>query len=1026
MRTVLGLLLALAGLAGPGQDAKAPSFEEISRRMQAAAPAAEAFDLTYLGSLGLEEELRIDAETRVRMIPGRALRVDASTLGFTSNERQFQELDLDVTIAEIGSDSWFRAGLSRAPAMVYSLFPPVVAYRSGKGLRPSWPELFPADLPFRFLIDSPALQTALSPAWRLSMGPVPTVEGPLREGERSYFILRSDLDLRTAPVDPESVIAAIPFDPLQRLVRVDAATMRVDRITLRISVDGETVEVNHAVVEWKELAPGVTVPSRLLCTIHPGGDSDEAIVFDRRLVRAGTAKLSEDDVWPAALRDDVHVRIGGEKAEGDPAAGLARHLGRYRDRFVKALREQRDPEPLDPAAPLPELERMLEERPGSPVLTRLLLHALEAANRGDRLVPLAKEVAARTWPDPQLPLAAARVLLQAGDAVLAAKALDGIDPGLSIKVAARKAALTCTLHQVRKDDDGAAAALADALAAATPEVRMALVDALAPIPHPRFERFDGFDASALAGMSGRAISKRPEVEGLHLLRLRASWAARDADFPKHLAEAAAAPADATLLEAIVAVAQRRGGDEPELKGALLQLAGRAASSAEAALLAGDALLRAGEPDAARSQFQESLRRLRAVPGGPAPQRIPTVIRLGTALSRAQCGAELREAAELYIGFINTVPRLHRYLRSAGRDPDPVGLVCIQMAAERKYEDLVRLLSAVDPAKISQVRGLNEVVRTGSDFLETARRLAEAGRDPAAFRRLAGYHRFKQWNSPEVLEVLEAGRKAAPEDLDLLFDLAQAYRSFGQQDPRAREVDEALLAILEARKISSHPRINRVALLSGLASSYLQAGDKEKAVAALDRIGSEPSSTLRIDVWMVTIAETYEQAGREDKAIECYRLALGRPGRPGRAHNVARAGRALGKLMEKRKEYEEAYRCYRLGAKAGRDQLRGRPARAPDPCEAALDAMMKTLGRDFFVRRWIEKPLDPLSADEEARVKRWYANLASDSLVERDMAAAEITAFGPRAARVLRAGLDSPDATLRETVLSILIPWAEPK
>lgn len=275
---------------------------------------------------------------------------------------------------------------------------------------------------------------------------------------------------------------------------------------------------------------------------------------------------------------------------------------------------------------------------------------------------------------------------------------------------------------------------------------------------------------------------------------------------------------------------------------------------------------------------------------------------------------------------------------------------------------------------------------------------------------------------DIAEVLEKAAAKLPDDLDLASRLASTYAQAGSRD-RAVTVLEALIPRLKGEKQVGA----KVDLLEVVAK-----GDPDKArkvLASLDMTALSGDHAQKV-------IDLCGELKDWDRGLEACRRAAAL----GLAPHLQ-----MGLFYEKKEDYFEALRCYnRDRAEMAKNdpegqmrkmqqQMRARRARAenpeekpPESGEEARTRLLKKLGPDYLVAKFLQQKFEELPEPDEKSVKNAVERLSSDDSRERDQAYDALKKIGPRATPLLRPLLEGTEPEVKARVHQLLAEWAEPK
>jgi hypothetical protein len=101
-------------------------------------------------------------------------------------------------------------------------------------------------------------------------------------------------------------------------------------------------------------------------------------------------------------------------------------------------------------------------------------------------------------------------------------------------------------------------------------------------------------------------------------------------------------------------------------------------------------------------------------------------------------------------------------------------------------------------------------------------------------------------------------------------------------------------------------------------------------------------------------------------------------------------------------------------------------REPLNGKEAREMLLKKIGPDYLVDKFLEQKFEALTEAERSAVEKAIEQFRSDELVERDAGEEAIRKVGPRSAPLLKGLLASEDGEVRQRARALLGAWAEPK
>jgi tetratricopeptide (TPR) repeat protein len=289
--------------------------------------------------------------------------------------------------------------------------------------------------------------------------------------------------------------------------------------------------------------------------------------------------------------------------------------------------------------------------------------------------------------------------------------------------------------------------------------------------------------------------------------------------------------------------------------------------------------------------------------------------------------------------------------------------------------------------------------------------------------------YQQRGGVDAITLYEKAREWVPNDPEILQELADLY---AQRNDGKKAIAAAteLVAALDAGALpAGTKRWSRERALLAVADAHRQAGDLDASRAIFDKLDVLKADLQPHELWLAsTVLEQCER-------IEAAAAALGRCEEEGYRPYLRLAG-----LWEKLQNWTEAVRCYNRAIRFGFDAdipspeaayrqiIRSveQPAKAPPTPDKLRDTLMKKIGENYFIDKFLAGALPPMTPEEKGRATRLYDDICGDELVARDAAEDELRKMGPKVAPVLRAGLDSSDDETRTRCRNVLNDWAEPR
>jgi len=279
---------------------------------------------------------------------------------------------------------------------------------------------------------------------------------------------------------------------------------------------------------------------------------------------------------------------------------------------------------------------------------------------------------------------------------------------------------------------------------------------------------------------------------------------------------------------------------------------------------------------------------------------------------------------------------------------------------------------------------------------------------------------------DLAEVLEKAVEKSSADLDLQVRLARTYGQSGRKDKAVPAFDAVIEKLSGDKQLSAKVELMELVIQT----------QPEKARAVLATI--DPAAATRDHA--LQVIELCNKTQQWDKGLEVCRKAV----ELGLAPHFR-----MGLFHEKKENYIEALRCYNKDRAEGagddpRTQVRKMEAQArrqmrnngkpqpetedadPETGEEARAKLLKKLGPDYLISRFLTKRFDPLPPDREKAVKAAVEKLASDESRERDAGFAELKKIGPNATPLLRSLLEGTEPEVKSRVRQLFSEWAEPR
>ncbi len=1000
-----------------------PPAAKVVEEMQARVASFKDIDLRYSARLSMEEELELGGETRLRLVPGTGLRTDGAILSMRGRGPAL-DLEIEATSVEMGDDLYFWAVAPSGQEEIFRILPPAVSFRGSKKDHPATLDVFPSDFSFRWVFED--LLTLYSVAPREAFAR----DGSLRSLGRQTVDGKTFIVLEVpVPRPADSLLGVYPVgEPLKRYF-VDPETWRLERMEVEFTVEGRQAAYVRWEVRSRKDVGGVAVPEQVEAwagTRQATGRDREELALRKKLVAATLNRgIAAGELLPEERRKDLHaegtlrpVDFYTKSIERDPAAGAAyvgRALARYHEAVVGALKGGRAPS-VDFKECIADLEKAQRIHPSSPFVNVALLRLYELAKQPAERLAQAKAIEGQPIGDAAVKLAVARVWVEAGDGDRALKQVSAVQPE-SLHERLGVARIRIAAHHARGDAASAGRALRELLEGAADD-RPTLMDALA-------------GHEGLAAAVEAAVREAPKVGALQELRLRTADASAFAGAFEGFVTAVDDPG---ALGRAARLALGRKEDPLPGRAAAEALSRKAPDSPHASALLGLILLKAGERDAAVRRFDAVLEGLEkeALVAEHVVARAEMLPAIAQAYAEADREEGLVRTCRLFVGCLNRTARPYRLAQ--GDNKDPVGVAVTHLVARGRHVQAFQALKDLDREKFMYLHNLRHAFRAkGEEFARAVREdLLMSSQDPADWRKFATLLTMAVSRPQEAAGAYEKAYELAPDNPEVGYELANACQ--GSDPARALQVYEEVVARLGK---ATHPKLDRNAVLFQVASLHRRASRFEQAAAALDRMNLEAATAT----WLLDqVGAIYEAAGAEDKALAAYGRFVERVSEPLRLAGSDVFSK-LGRLREKRGDFEAAYRAYSKGvqveeavkSRSGMSaSIRGVPRPGmPQPelqdSASLRAALLKKLGQDWFIDRFLKGTLPPLAAADRAAVKDLLEKLGSDSVVDRDGAEGDLKKLGPGCAPLLKGALGAGgDEEFKVRARQLLWSWSEPR
>lgn len=896
-----------------------------------------------------------------------------------------------------------------------------------------------AGYPMRLLLDEPIVYYRIAPRMFFALEPNLAYEGKRTEGGKSWHVLVST----PSPADPKLPRAAFSIETRRKRFFVDPATGAVERLrwelVSRFSAMGPgreqpmTFEIVSA--GERKVTETLTVPESVRWSLVQEGRMAGRRTDVLRTVAAvrANAGVAASEILGDAEKDDLYgdavmrpaaeyeARVKKDPADAEAHFALGQARGRQ-DPFARMGRGRIGPEKGEAGPALAAFQRAAELRPASKAAAINLMAALRTSGEEGREKAFLERVEKGEVRGERVRLRAAVRLGALGQADRASALLESLAPAREED--RRRVALERLLVAASQGKEEKASSLfaEEAAKRAGTAEKIALVRAIgaraAGLPQWTPERSRALVEKGLKDRPGELAYR---IAKAALLRAEGKIAASAAELLE------AAPADGEIVDhaldgldpvrnVVPAPAAEAASPDAE---ALARLAAALEKvpkgDPRVEFQAGRALAGAGRSVEGRKKYEAALEACRGkVPGTPYHgEALRVALQLGME-SGADGWRETCVEVVLEIGKeTGSVP----YDLLFDETRNPIGLVLAERMGRKEWIPAYRLATAAQRMAGGAYflwRHRESLTAEGVDAIKK-----EVYRESAVekYLELADFLEGLQ-NNLEVTGVLEKAREKAPKDLELLERLARKYAEAGS--PEKRSAFAEILPRLPAER--------RPALQMDLAKSLLSRKDVAGAKEVLGKIDPKAPDGDQA----LLLAELWGRAEEWDRAIEACRRAA----ELGKKPNFE-----MGRFYEKKKDPYEALRYYNRDRSEGSTESleremnklersfrseRSGEEEEPTTGEAARARLLKKLGSDWLVKRFLEQKHDPPAAEEAARVRASMARLESDGVDDRDAGVEELRKIGPRAASLLIPLLKSGDEEVKTRVRQLFLEWVEPK
>ncbi len=909
------------------------------------------------------------------------------------------------------------------------------------------PYFLPTGFPIRLFIDDAFVYYELDPRFFMGREQNLSYEGKRVEGDKSYHVLSSYL----SPSELYDKLdgAEILFTSSRKEFHVAADTGHLARlrweVTVKQAMMGESREEKGTLVATAgpraELAGGATLVSATTWVFidesRGRGQSDQQMVHGFKGFRANTGVAAEA-ILTEAERKDLHADATLLKPEEYEAA-LRKDPKNTQARYSRAL-ARGTPSMMEqmmggmgPAGGkkeevkiLDDLEKVVAERPDAESAVLNLLAAADAEGAAERAKPVLAKIEEGVIAGDRVRVEAAAQLNTKGEFDRALRLLEKDPAGESMR---RRAAVERIFAlSAKRDGPGAVQAMAaeSARRPATSD-KVGLVremeSRLAGLPKDAALEGDKLVADALEKSPGDLV-------------LRLELARRRATVESAAALLEAAPGDEAAVDfALEILADRTEFKKEDADRLRAVFAKVTVPDPRAPFQLGRALKASGSAEEAKKEFGAALEKCAAMPKGAAAYVGGLLFELSAEEGPGTADEWLEKVVAAIVKVAPDGGGAPPEMRWDG-GKNPVNRLARSHIDAKRWREFHKLATAVGTRLIVEwdiSQKLQGDLR--KECAQAVREdLLKSASDPAPHKDYARFAR-RFLGGEGALEVLEKARELAPKDVEVLWMLAEAAGQANERE-RALAALEAALPLLEKPAIVDGRSVTRADALVEMAEKHTDAAKVKEILGKVDlKAAGLPGSTIE------TIGDPYAR-------VEEWALAAGaylRAKELGLKPNFK-----LGRCLEKQKDYYEALRWYNRDIAEGSsrsvmgeqvdvappapvpvvpgEEAPPQPPKEREPVNGteARERLLKQLGPDWLTKKFLEQKFEPLTAEDQKRLKRAVELFRSEDMGERDAGEADVRKIGPRATPMLKELLEAKDEEVRTRVRGLLGGWAEPR
>ncbi len=904
------------------------------------------------------------------------------------------------------------------------------------------PYFLPSGFPVRLFIDDPMVYYELEPRAFFGYEANLACEGTRVEDGRNCYVLSSHLS--PSEITKKLHGSEFIFLASRKEFFVDVETGRLIRLrwsaTMHQSMGGQDQDERGVLVATPgtrtEVADGVSLPTSCSWAFFDekrGNARDTEMVHTFRSFRANTGVAAESivseseraDLYAdAALMTPAEYEAILKKDPKNVNALYSLAIARGTPSMMEAMMGGGEAKPVKI---LGTLEQVMTSRPEaeSPVLN--FLAAAEMEDGAEKAAPILEKIEAGVIRGERVRLVAASRLNAKGEHDRALKLLETAPVVEGLR---RRAVLERMFALASKKDAAAlAAAFSDEAA------RRGITAEKVMLIHEMQSRIASLPKGAISLEEVEKLVR----EGREKAPGEIAWALALAQLTAKVDAVAAvvdaAPADADAVEfALDLISERTEFTKDEAGRVREALAKVRAVDPRVPFQVGRAFKAAGNSDESKKEFARALDMCTQLKKGDAAAAHAGAILFD--LADESAGADEDAWLERVVAVILKVAPNGEGVQPnnlGDETKNPVQRLARKWITASRWLDLYKLATQAGQ-NLLQTWELQQALQ-GDGAVACAKavrqELLSEAKDVAPHKQYAKFaHAFLA--DEGTLEVLEAARTMAPKDVEVTWVLAETAGRRGERD-KALAAYEAAIGMMEGTATVEGRSVTKT---DGLIEMARLLQDPAKAKAALGRIDLKAAGTQGMHA--VAVGELYAKIEEVDSALAAYMRAKELGLRP---------NFKIGRLHEKKKDPYEAVRWYNRDIAEGstgdswaggqvavaqieldEPQPDGDPKQEGEPLNGkeAKERLLKKLGPDFLIERFLEGKFDALGDADRSAVTKAVEQFRSEELAERDAGEDALKKIGAKAAPHLKDLLKADDEEVRQRARALLMEWAEPR